>query len=182
MRASSHFVGRFVGCFVHLVGFSLLIVAASRSSWSASSGTSNATAPSSSSAASADALLNHKPQSQPSVGTHGGKIVKSKGRTAEVNIDKNGKSVTVYMRRGPEGNPRALEVTLFDEDQNPFTLEVKAISSPDSDVSVYQGSVEQRVQAVGAGTPSLQNQPSMGIELRIPLSSGKAKGKSEVLR
>jgi hypothetical protein len=110
------------------------------------------------------------------VGNHGGRVLRNTHRVAEVSVSPRERSVTVYLDRNPEGNPRAVEITLYDENHKPFTFELNALSFKTPGATAYRGTLPPGLN-LGQGL-SPGNQSHMGLELRIPLS----KGAPEVLR
>jgi hypothetical protein len=113
------------------------------------------------------------------------KSLQGGNRSAIVTLDPPTKNITVRLTR-PEQEPadetpESIEVTLFGENENPLTFELKAQQSAPGAASSRQSTYQGRVPQAGPSL-SLGQQSSIGIELKIPLSRNKRSGKSMRMR
>ncbi|MDR3606634.1 MAG: hypothetical protein P4M08_04540 [Oligoflexia bacterium] len=105
------------------------------------------------------------------LGEHGGKILQSESRSAEVSIDPSGRSAKVYLQPSDAVNPPSVQLTLIDKDDQATTFELKAISMSDLAIPVYMGAIPTAPTSIGTFSP--ENQSFVGFELQIPLPAQK---------
>lgn len=107
-------------------------------------------------------------------------ILQSDTHNASVTLDSSHSQVTVKLLRANEESPSSVQLTFWDQNSKPLTLELKALPSPESATSeflTYTGTLPARLAtptAGGSASLSPSQQSFVGIELRIPLSKGGA--------
>jgi hypothetical protein len=100
-------------------------------------------------------------------------VARNEGSEAEIRIDSARNFVTAHIGSPRGEGQKAIEITFYDKDHQALTFELKALSTPAGSPAAYGGRLDP---AALSRTQSLAwtQQSFVGIELRIPLSKGKA--------